>query len=147
MCWEGQELSQSGHEPFPFSLRTGTLLPFPLFGIEPGWSRYILVPRICCESLRPPPHTHTHTVWPVTEEHRERWGKKRPSFHLTLQLLFADLAELEWPPLHVAHRFFYPVPCCEAISGLKKSELRGDWFESGNHQPLLVLLLCSVPRW
>lgn len=86
------------------------------------------------------------TLRPVVEEHRERWGKKGQSFHVTLQPLFAELAELEWPPLLVAHRF-HPVPRCEAISGLKKSEqLRGDWLLSGNQQPLPALLLCSVPR-
>lgn len=36
---------------------------------------------------------------------------------MTLQLLFAGLAEPEQPPLLVAHSFFYPVPCCKAISG------------------------------
>lgn len=56
MCWEGEELSELDHEPFPLSLRPRPLLPFPLFGVEPGWSRYIPVPRISCESLGPPPY-------------------------------------------------------------------------------------------
>jgi hypothetical protein len=61
-------------------------------GLSQGGPDTSQFPGSVVNPLDPHP-THPSTLGPVVEEHREGWGKIGQSFHLTLKLLFAGLAE------------------------------------------------------